>query len=215
MTRGLFLSLDGVDGAGKTTQLAWLVEWLRSLGQAVVLCRDPGGTPTGERIRELLLSKPGQPSYDSEMGLLCEAFLYMASRAQLCEQVICSALQRGDTVVSDRFLLANVVYQGHAGGLAPEVLWRLGEVATGGLLPDLTLVLDVPSDVALQRKGGPADRLENRGAEFHARVRAGFLAEARRRPETIKVIDATQPITTVRAAIQEEVRHVLEARARA
>jgi len=209
MSNGLFISLDGVDGAGKTTQMGWLVEWLRERGHAVVSCRDPGGTPVGDRIRELLLDQK------SAMSMLSEALLYMASRAQLCEEVIRPALQRGDCIVSDRFLLANVVYQGHAGGLPPKTLWQLGNITTGGLLPDLTLVLDVPSDVAMRRKGGPADRLESRGAEFHARVRAGFLAEAKQSPERIKVIDATQPPLAVRDVIREEVRHVLGARARA
>jgi dTMP kinase len=205
---GLFLSLDGVDGAGKSTQGRWLVEWLREQGHTVVACRDPGGTPAGDRIREMLLD------HKSQMSVLCEAFLYMASRAQLCDEVIRPALGRGEIVVSDRYLLANVAYQGHAGGLYPESLWQLGQIATGGLLPDLTLVLDVPSDVAMQRKGGPGDRLESRGADFHARVRAGFLAEARRSPDRIKVIDATQPLTAVRDAIREEVLRVLETRPR-
>jgi dTMP kinase len=208
MTHGLFISLDGVDGAGKSTQCEWLTAWLRGLGQHVTACRDPGGTEAGDRIREILLD------HRSQMSLLCEALLYMASRAQLCEEVIRPALQRGDIVVSDRFLLANVVYQGHAGGLPPETLWQLGRIATGGLLPNLTLVLDVPSDVALRRKGGPADRLEGRGADFHARVRAGFLEEVRRAPDRIQVIDATQSLETVRDAIRQEVQRVLDARSR-
>jgi dTMP kinase len=206
MKTGLFLSLDGVDGAGKSTQCRALVDWLREQGHTVVACRDPGGTPSGDRIREMLLD------HKSELSARCEALLYMASRAQLCDDIIRPALRRGEIVVSDRFLLANVVYQGHAGGLPPETLWQLGSIATDGLLPDLTLVLDAPSDVAMQRKGGPADRLECRGDEFHARVRAGFLAEARRAPVRIKVIDATQPIEVVRDAIRKEVSHVLVAR---
>jgi dTMP kinase len=208
MTQGIFLSLDGVDGAGKSTQCRWLAEWLSGQGHRVVTCRDPGGTPTGDRIRTLLLDR------QSQMSLSCEALLYMASRAQLCEEIIQPARERGDIVLCDRFLLANVVYQGHAGGLSPEMLWKLGDIATGGLLPDLTLVLDVPSDVAMRRKGGPADRLESRGTEFHARVRAGFLHEAQRQPERIHVIDATRPPEAVRDAICEEVRRVLDARSR-
>src|SRR6516225_4604683 len=115
MRSGLFLSLDGLDGAGKSTQGRLLGDWLRAEGHAVVTCVDPGGTPIGERIRELLLHR--------EMTLPCEALLFMASRAQLVAEVIRPALESGKTVISDRFLLANVVYQGHAGGLDPEQLW--------------------------------------------------------------------------------------------
>lgn len=208
MNNPLFLSLDGIDGAGKSTQCRLLVEWLRGQGHAVMQCRDPGGTPTGDRIRELLLDR------SSEMSLLCEAFLYMASRAQLVEQVIRPALLRGEIVVSDRFLLANVVYQGHAGGLEPKQLWELGWLATGGLLPDLTLVLDLDASTAGGRKTGPRDRMESKGDAFVERVRAGFLAEARGAPDHIRIIDANQPAEQVAEAVRSEVSRVLDAHSR-
>jgi dTMP kinase len=144
------------------------------------------------------------------MTLACEALLFMASRAQLTAQVIRPSLDAGRTVVSDRFLLANVVYQGYAGGLDPNQLWEIGNLATSGLLPDLTLVLDLPVEVALSRRSGPADRVESRDRAYHTRVREGFLAEARRRPETIQVVDANLPVEKV----QERIRNVLEAHSR-
>jgi dTMP kinase len=208
MTKGLFLSLDGIDGAGKSTQCRLLADWLRAKGHVVTLGRDPGGTPTGDRIRELLLD------HKSEMSLLCEAFLYMASRAQLVEQVIRPALGRGEIVVSDRYLLANVVYQGHAGGLPAAKLWELGQVATGGLMPDLTIVLDLEVRTATARKDGPPDRMESKGQAYAEQVRAGFLAEARRLPERTRIIDANQPAEQVALAVQREVSRVLDAHSR-
>src|SRR5262245_56156492 len=133
-----FISLDGLDGCGESTQCRLLAEWLRGRGFYVVQCADPGGTPVGDGIRNLLLSDFHQ------LTLTCEAFLFMASRAQLVAQVIRPALDTGRAVVCDRFLLANIVYQGHAGGLDVEQLWAMGRLATGGLEPDLTIVLDLP-----------------------------------------------------------------------
>ncbi len=205
MPRPLFISLDGLDGTGKSTQCRLLADWLRRQGREVIECADPGGTPAGDAIREILLG----PRHD--MSLACEALLFMASRAQLTHEVIRPALDAGRTVVSDRFLLANVVYQGHAGGLDPDQLWEIGKLAAGGLIPDLTFVMDLPVEVALSRRTGPADRVESRDLAYHTRVREGFLAEARRQPETIKVLDANQSIQLV----HERIRHVLEAHSRA
>jgi dTMP kinase len=165
----------------------------------VVECADPGSTPIGDVIRDLLLHRR------HEMALTCEAFLFMASRAQLTVQVIQPALQAGHDVVADRYQLANVVYQGHAGGLSPDQLWDLGRLATGGLEPDLTLVLDLPVEKAFSRRTAVSDRVESRDRDYHARVRAGFLSEARRRPDRIRIIDAAQPIAVVHAQICQEV----------
>jgi dTMP kinase len=202
----LFFTLDGLDGAGKSTQARLLAEWLREQGHAVVTCVDPGGTVVGERVRELLLNR--------EMTLSCEALLFMASRAQLTAEVIRPALAAGKIVISDRFLLANVVYQGHAGGLDPEQLWSIGRFATGGLEPDLTLVLDMPLEMARTRRKATADRLESRDDAYHDRVREGFLAEAKRQPERIRVVDASGSVDDVQAAIRREVARVLAAHSR-
>src|SRR5437879_5321543 len=127
MSRPLFLSLDGIDGTGKSTQCRLLAEWLRAQGRTVTSCVDPGGTAVGGLLREIVLH------HKEEIQLPCEALLFMASRAQLVGAVIRPALQRGHVVVCDRYLLANVVYQGHAGGLPVEQLWQVGHFATGGL----------------------------------------------------------------------------------
>src|SRR4051812_10953301 len=198
--RGMFLALDGPDGGGKTTQAARLVQWLRAEGRDVVTCRDPGGTPLGDRLRQILLDRDTAPP-----ALRAEMLLYMASRAQLVEEVIRPALDAGRVVVSDRYLLANVVYQGYAGGLPVEEVWRVGEVATGGLLPDLTLVLDVPPDVAQARVGAPRDRMEEQPEAYRERVRAGFLAAAGSYPAPIVVVDGAAAPDVVADRLQSEV----------
>jgi dTMP kinase len=191
----MFISFDGIDGTGKTTQIALLVKWLAARGNEVVQCVDPGSTPLGEAVRAILLDR-----HDLAIDRTSEMFLFMAARAQLVAEVIRPALAAGKTVVSDRFLLANVVYQGHAGGLDPALLWQIGEVATGGLTPDVTLLLDLPVAAADARINRQRDRMENRGVEYRERLRAGFLLEAQRRQE-IAVIDAGQSVEAVHAAI--------------
>jgi dTMP kinase len=204
MRRGVFLSLDGVDGAGKSTQCRLLEDWLRSQGHDIVSCHDPGGTALGQELREILLHHQGT------MALMTEAMLFMASRAQLVAEVIRPALESGRVVLCDRFLLANVVYQGHAGGLDAAQLWSAGMVATDGLEPDLTLVLDLPPEVSQSRRKPSADRMESRGPDFFARVRAGFLMEAQRRPERFCVIDASGPVNAVQDRLQQEIAHYLQ-----
>jgi dTMP kinase len=204
MARVPFVSLDGLDGTGKSTQCRLLAEWLRQRGLAVTECADPGGTKVGDQLRELLLH-----SRETQMAPACEALLFMASRAQLVAEVIRPALEAGRAVVCDRFLLANVVYQGHAGGLDVGLLWEAGRLSTGGLTPDLTLVFDLTPDKARARRRGPADRVEGRDKKYHARVRAGFLAEARRCPERVRVIDAGPPAAEVQEAIRREVARLL------
>jgi dTMP kinase len=204
MVRAPFVSLDGLDGTGKSTQCRLLAEWLRGGGLAVTECADPGGTAVGNQLRELLLHRR-----ELQMAPACEALLFMASRAQLVAEVIRPALEAGRAVVCDRYLLANVVYQGHAGGLDEGQLWEAGRLSTGGLTPDLTLVLDLAPDQARARRRGPADRVEERDREYHARVREGFLAEARRCPERVRVIDAGPPVAEVQEAIWREVARLL------
>jgi dTMP kinase len=210
--RGLFLTLDGPDGGGKTTQAARLAEWLRARGDEVVSCRDPGGTALGERLRGILLDRD-----TVDLSLRAEMLLYMAGRAQLVAEVIRPALAAGRTVVSDRFLLANLVYQGYAGGLPVDEVAQVGRAATGGLLPDLTLVLDLPPEAARARVGAARDRIEDRPESYHARVRDGFLRAARRAqdgacpeyPAPIVVIDASADPETVAARIRSEVERAL------
>lgn len=200
-----FFSIDGGDGTGKSTQVALLAEWLAGRGHEVVTCRDPGSTPVGEAVRDLLLHR-----HDLGIDRCSEMLLYMAARAQLVAEVIRPALAQGKSVVSDRFLLANVVYQGHAGGLDVPSLWEVGRVATGGLEPDLTIVLDLPVEAAAQRLQRSLDRMEQQGDAFHERVRQGFLAEAARRPDRIVVIAAARSIDDVQAAVRKAVERALK-----
>jgi dTMP kinase len=193
----LFFSFDGIDGVGKSTQVRLFEEALRRHGFEVVVCRDPGSTPLGERIREVLLSVDSSTPIDRRSEML----LYMAARAQLVEQVIQPALAAGQVVVADRYLLANVVYQGHAGGLDPRQIWQVGEVATGGVMPNCVFVLDMSPESATSRMNRSLDRMESQGDEFRERLRSGFLDEAARAPKTIHVIDASQPIEAVHADI--------------
>ncbi len=206
MPRSLFLSLDGLDGSGKSTQFRRLVESLRAAGVPTTEAIDPGGTELGVKLRELLLF-----GRTIAMGTRAEALLFMASRAELVERVIRPALDRVEVVVSDRYLLANVVYQGHAGGLDPAELWAVGHFATAGVVPDLSLVFDLPLELARDRRSGKADRIEARGVEYHAAVRAGFLAEAKANPAAIRVIDATPDADTVATAVRSAVGETLRA----
>jgi dTMP kinase len=222
---GLLLVLDGPDGGGKSMQTGRLAEWLRKLGNDVVTCRDPGGTALGERLRAILLERA-----DVKISLRSEMLLYMASRAQLVEEVIAPTLAAGGIVVSDRYLLANIVYQGSAGGLLEEEIALVGMVATGGVLPDLTIVLDIAPDVATARVGLARDRIEDRPLFYRERVRAGYLAAARDEsepgatpgepaccpfyPSPIVLIDASNDPDTVFQEIKREVLRVLENRPR-
>jgi dTMP kinase len=210
---GLFLVLEGPDGGGKTTQAARLAAWLRGEGLDVVVCRDPGSTEVGNRLRDLVMSRTS-----THLGLRSEMLIYMASRAQLVDEVIQPALKAGRVVISDRFLLSNIVYQGFAGGLPVEDLWQIGQVATGGLLPDLTLILDVPSQSALDRVGPGRDRIEDRPHGYRERVREGYLDASRDRaegepcpyyPVPVVLVDATGDPDAVFGSLQHEVERVL------
>lgn len=187
----MFVTFDGVDGGGKSTQIARLAERLEASGRSVERVRDPGSTAAGEAIRGLLL--------DSQLAMhrRSEALLYMAARAQLVEERIRPALAAGKVVLSDRFLLANVVYQSASGGVAPHTLWELGTIATGGLRPDLTLLFDLPAEVSLGRIARPADRMEARGAEYLEAVRQAFLREVPRASESYQIIDAAASVEAV------------------
>ena len=192
----MFFSFDGIDGTGKSTQVRLLTEALRGRGYDVVLCRDPGSTALGERIREVLLANDAA----TPIGRRSEMFLYMAARAQLVDEVILPALELGKIVIADRFLLANVVYQGHAGGLNPAEIWEVGRVATQGHLPDCVFLLDMAPEGAGRRMDRPLDRMESQGDEFRERLRTGFLQEAQR-SDRVHVIEADRPIEAVQADI--------------
>ena len=200
---GLFITLEGVSGAGKTTQARRLAEELRRRGRRVVVTRDPGGTRAGEAIRRLLLEQ------DEPLCPEAEIALFFADRAQNLAEVVRPALARGDIVVGDRFTDSTLAYQGHARGLGTERILAVDRGVTGGFRPHLTLVLDLPAEAGLRRLERP-DRIEREAEQFHERVRAGFLAIAAEEPARVTVIDAAAPPDAVFA----EIRRAVEARLR-
>jgi len=203
-----FFSFDGIDGVGKSTQLRLFCQWLTDEGRAPVVCRDPGSTPLGERIREiLLLSDEATP-----IAPRSEMLLYMSARAQLVDEVIRPALAAGSVVVSDRYLLANIVYQGHAGGLDVSVVRAVGAAATGGVMPDCTFLLDMDPAIALRRVARELDRMESRGAEYRQRLREGFLAEAAHMGAPVHVVDAHRSVEQVQSDIRTIAARVLNKR---
>lgn len=197
-TRGRFVTFEGGEGAGKSTQLALLAERLRARGEEVVATREPGGTPGAEAIRALLVA--GAVDRWSPLG---EAFLHVAARIDHVERVIRPALARGAWVLCDRFLDSTRVYQGLAGGVGLDRIDRLHDTALAGFAPDLTLLFDLPVTAGLARAGRSADedRYERMGTGFHERVRAGFLDLATREPGRFVVIDASRTVGEVEAAV--------------
>lgn len=200
MTRGRFITLEGGEGAGKTTALDTIRDWLTARGREVVVTREPGGTPAAERIRQLLL--------DPQTGALAplsELLLMFAARNENLEQVIRPALERGQDVLSDRFTDASHAYQGGGRQLGAAVVETLAGLVHADLRPDLTLLLDVPVETGLERIRGRAsgpDRMEQNRPEFLERVRQTYLERARREPERFLVIDATGSLSDVRRAIE-------------
>ncbi len=207
---GLFLTLEGLDGAGKTTQARLLQERLQQLGLEVLLVREPGGTPIGESIRKLLLD----PRY-TEMSVACEVLLYSAARAQLVAERIRPALARGAVVISDRFFDSTLAYQGLAGGEETAMIRSINLWATGGLVPRRTFLLDLEAKEGLLRlreaEIGPAggDRIEQRELHFHRCVRSAFLELASRERERIVVIKADRPVSLVHEEIWQLVVSLL------
>ncbi|GAB2834598.1 dTMP kinase [Microbacterium insulae] len=203
---GLFLTFEGGDGAGKTTQAALLEEWLTDAGHRVVRTREPGGTEVGRLIRDIVLHHRG------EVAPRAEALLYAADRAHHVETVVRPALERGDVVIQDRYLDSSVAYQGAGRVLGTEEVRQLSLWATGGLLPDLTVLLDLDPAVARRRLDAddkPFDRLEAERESFHVRVREEFLALAGAEPERFLVLDAARPPAELTATVRDRVAALL------
>ncbi|GLU50495.1 hypothetical protein Nans01_48460 [Nocardiopsis ansamitocini] len=202
--RGLFLVLEGGEGAGKSTQTRQLAIWLREEGFDVLTTREPGATKVGMRLRALLLDKE-----NTGMSPRAEALLYAADRAEHVDSVIRPALERGAIVISDRYVDSTLAYQGAGRELVGDEIKALNGWATGELVPDLTILLDLPVGQGMQRHGRPADRLEAEPDEFHERVRKGFSALAEREPERYLVLDAQDAQATITRAIRRRVRPLL------
>jgi dTMP kinase len=198
--QGLLISLEGPDGAGKTTQAANLAALARKAGPEIISTREPGGTLLGDAVRSVLLD----PAF-TEMAPLTEVFLYAAARAQLFEQVIQPALQQGSLVICDRFIDSSLAYQAYGGGVDFDFVLNVNLAAVRGRWPDRTFILDVPPEEGLKRLSGRSDRVEQKPLSFHRRVRDGFLALAQRYPERITVVNAALPSEQVRLLIREAI----------
>ena len=195
----MFISFEGLDGCGKTTQAGLLAEAARAAGHEVVSVREPGGTAAGERIRALLLDP------DARIAPWAEALLYAAARAELVAEVIRPALDRGATVIADRYVDSSLAYQGVARGLGVAEVLEVNLAATGRLLPDRTILIELPRDVATARRDGAVDRIEAEADAFHAAVADGFADVARRFPERIVVVDGAGQPEDVASRVQAEV----------
>ena len=202
--KGLFITMEGVEGCGKTTQTALLRDYLSGLGRDVLVTREPGGTAIGEAIRAILLDRA-----HVAMSAWAELLLYAAARAQHVDEVIRPALAAGRIVLCDRFADSTTAYQGGGRALPSESIERLHEIAIRGVWPDLTLVIDVPPEEGLARARRALDRIESEPPSFHERVREAFCELARREPDRVKLVSGLQPVERVAAAVRTHVDALL------
>lgn len=205
--QGIFISMEGPDGSGKSTQIELLKKYLEDKGyDEIIITREPGGTVISEAIRSIILNK----DY-TEMGYMTEALLYASARAQLVSQVIKPALEAGKAVISDRFVDSSAVYQGMARGLGVETAYNINEYAIQGIMPNLTIHLDLPAKVGISRKKEQTelDRMELEAIDFHERVAEGYRSLARLSPDRIRTIDATMGIEDIHNQIVAYVEQIL------
>ena len=203
MKRGLFITFEGADGCGKTTQLMLLAKGLKAKGYDVIVTREPGAKGLGEKIREILLN------YDGEVSSKCETFLFLADRAQHMDVIVRPAVEKGKIVLCDRHTDSTVAYQGYGRGSDIERINALNNIATGGDKPDLTFVFDIDADTSMQRVGSEKDRMESAGVEFFNRVRHGYLEIAHNEPQRVKVIDASKSIEEIHKDVVNLFRQVI------
>ena len=200
MQKGLFITFEGIDGCGKSTQLNLLANYLIKKGYEVIITREPGGKGLGEKIREILLN------YDGEVSSNCEAFLFLADRAQHIDTIVKPAVEAGKIVLCDRHTDSTIAYQGYGRGVDIQRLKMLNNLATSGFVPDLTLVFDVDVETSMLRVGKTQDRMESAGVEFFERVREGYLEIGKTEPERVKVISSKDSIEN----IFEQVKFIAE-----
>ncbi|MEE4185681.1 MAG: dTMP kinase [Gammaproteobacteria bacterium] len=205
--RGRFITIEGIEGVGKSTNVAFVADYCRARGSEVLVTREPGGTPMAERIRDLILAAPGD-----ELSDVGELLLMFAARAEHLHALIRPALQRGVTVVCDRFTDATFAYQGGGRGVDPHKVRVLQALVQGDLVPDLTLLLDASPELSAQRIAGRGwrDRFESERHEFFARVRQAYLDIAASEPARVRIIDAAEPLAKVQAAIAQNLENFYE-----
>lgn len=203
MKRGLFITFEGADGCGKTTQLKLLAEDLMMRGYDVVITREPGAKGLGEKIREILLN------YDGDVSDRCESFLFLADRAQHIDMIVNPAVETGKIVLCDRHTDSSVAYQGYGRGLPVERIKMLNELAVNGRHPDLTIVFDIDVETSMSRVGDVKDRLESAGMEFFNRVRNGYLEIAKQEPQRVKVLNAAKSIDEIQKDVKKLVENLL------
>lgn len=203
MKRGLFITFEGADGCGKTTQLKLLAEDLMMRGYDVVITREPGAKGLGEKIREILLN------YDGDVSDRCESFLFLADRAQHIDMIVNPAVETGKIVLCDRHTDSSVAYQGYGRGLPVERIKMLNELAVNGRHPDLTIVFDIDVETSMSRVGDEKDRLESAGMEFFNRVRNGYLEIAKQEPQRVKVLNAAKSIDEIQKDVKKLVENLL------
>lgn len=182
----MFFVFDGMDGAGKSTQLNRFADHLSALNHNVVICKDPGTTDLGNEMRSLLLQERGL-----DIHMRSELLMFITARSQLTQQFIRPALAEGKTVVCDRYVFSTVVYQGYGGDIEPELVWDLNHFATDGVVADMTFIFDLDPKIAQQRIGEDRDRMESRGIEYFEKLRHGFITESKRFPTGVEMIDAS------------------------
>ncbi len=203
MNKGLFITFEGADGCGKTTQLMKLAKYLTEKNFEVVITREPGAKGLGEKLREILLN------YDGEVSSQAEAFLFLADRAQHMDVIVKPTVNAGKIVLCDRHTDSSVAYQGYGRGLDIERINMLNDIATGGRKPDLTFVFDVDVETSMARVGKEKDRMESAGMEFFDRVRNGYLKIAEKEPCRVKVIDATRSIDDIHKNVVAEITAII------
>ncbi len=207
MAKGIFITMEGPDGSGKTTQIELLKAELEKSGYSVLITREPGGNRISEAIREIILNKDYM-----EMAPATECLLYASARAQLVNEVIGPMLDKGGAVISDRFVDSSLVYQGIARGLGVDEVFEINRFAIREYMPDATFLLSLPAEVGISRKKDQKelDRMEKESLEFHKKVAEGYLKLAEKYPERIRVIDATQDVETISGLIKKQVYDILK-----
>lgn len=202
--KGLFITFEGGDGCGKTTQLNLCAEYLQKKGFSVLVTREPGSQGLGEKLREVLLH------YNGPVAPTCEAFLFLADRAQHINQIVKPALETGKIILCDRHTDSSIAYQGYGRGENIKQIELLNNIATQDIKPNLTLVFDVSEEIAQKRVGSQKDRMESAGKDFHKRVRNGYLEIAKQNPTRVKVVDANLPIEEVFKQVKKIIDNIIQ-----